>query len=828
MVVTIITILLFLISKIMQLNTCLNRIFKYSITFTILLFVVLNVATAQDENKEKEVVEITAKAIPLSDISAESEDLAKRITKLRTILNPSSKIEEIDSLINDTSHEITLRKDSLFQNIDNLSQRRLKIELIEWGNYKSELKDYQNILSTRLTKVTKTNKELTSEYKRWEITKEKFTDKVESKKIFNSIDTVLITLEGIIKISLVRLDSIFLVQKSLTNLIVSVDEVISEIKRMELQLQKNYFIMDSPALWKLHEIDSIANDTLNVKITNSYSSVKGRVGENLQSLSEYIKKNLKTFIFQISFLFLMLLLIFVVKRHWEQEPHELTNQIEKEAYIVLQFPFAATIAVGFLASAFFYKSLIPIFSEIHVLLILSATTYLLPRFTTKHFTRFLLLLWLVYVIQSVDVYLNPFSLLFRILLILDSIILIVALIYGRIEIKKNPNKFTHISTLFKLVTPIYFLFLLFAIISDIIGMVHLSHFIVSGVLSSTTLGIIVYLAVKVTTSFFILLFKLRDSMHTQALSTMVKVTQKRIKPILLFIAFILWILFTLKSFEIYNHLLNYAEDILMIKWDVGKLTISLGGILSFSMIFVIAILLAKLAAAIFHDDWMIQVLPRGLAPAISLILRIFIISIGLYAALSAAGLDLSKLGFIVGALGVGIGFGLQNVVLNFIAGLILAFERPINLGDTIEIDQEKGVVTNIGVRSSNIRTYSGSEAIIPNGDLISKKVVNWTLANRDRRSKILMKTSANADPEKVVELFNSIAAEHPGVFKNPKPYTLFRGFNVEGNLDFELYYWTTFNQTLDIDHDIALSIFKKLKEENIQAPIPVRKIISSK
>ena len=815
----------------MQLNTCLNRIFKYSVTFIILLFVILNVATAQDENKEKqekEVVEVTVKAIPLSDISAESEDLAKRIKKLRTILNPSSKIEKIDSLINDTSHEIALRKDSLFQKIDKLSQRRLKIEQIEWGNYKSELKDYQNVLSARLTKVTNTNKELTSEYKKWEITKEKFTDKVESKKIFYSIDTVLLTLEGIIKISLVRLDSIFLVQKNLTNLIVSVDEVISEIKRMELQLQRNYFVIDSPALWKFSEIDSIASDTLNITINNSYSSIKGRIGENLQSLSEYLKQNLKTLIFQISFLFLMLILIFVVKRHWEQEPHELTNQVEKDAYIVLQYPGAATIAVGVLISAFFYTSLIPIFGEIHVLLILSATTFLLPRFTTKRFTRFLLLLLSVYIIQSIDVYLNPLSFLFRILLLIDSIILITALIYGRIEIKKNPNKFTHINKLFRFVVPIYVLFLAFAIIADVIGMVHLSHFVVSGVLSSTTLGIIVYLSVKVTTSFFILLFKLRDSMHTQALSTMIKVTQKRIKPILLFIGLILWILFTLKSFEIYNHLLNYAEEILMIKWDVGKLTISLGGILSFSMIFIIAILLAKLAAAIFHDDWMINVLPRGIAPAISLILRIFIITIGLYAALSAAGLDLSKLGFIVGALGVGIGFGLQNVVLNFIAGLILAFERPINLGDTIEIDQEKGVVTNIGVRSSNIRTYSGSEAIIPNGDLISKKVINWTLANRDRRSKILMKTSANADPEKVVELFNSIAAEHPGVFKNPKPYTLFRGFNVEGNLDFELYYWTTFNQTLDIDHDIALSIFKKLKEEDIQAPIPVRKIISSK
>ncbi len=225
---------------------------------------------------------------------------------------------------------------------------------------------------------------------------------------------------------------------------------------------------------------------------------------------------------------------------------------------------------------------------------------------------------------------------------------------------------------------------------------------------------------------------------------------------------------------------------------------------------------------------MVDALPRGVAPAISLVLRIILISIGLYMALSAAGLDLSKLGFMLGALGVGIGFGLQSVVLNFIAGLILAFERPINLGDTIEVDQEFGIVTSIGVRSSNIKSYAGYEAIIPNGDLISKKVINYTLTNRDRRSKILMKTAPNADPEKVITLFNEMASEDPRTRKDPAPKTYFYGYDEDGNLSFALLYWTTFTDTLKTDSAIALKIFEKLKEEGFQAPAPVRRIISDK
>jgi small-conductance mechanosensitive channel len=147
------------------------------------------------------------------------------------------------------------------------------------------------------------------------------------------------------------------------------------------------------------------------------------------------------------------------------------------------------------------------------------------------------------------------------------------------------------------------------------------------------------------------------------------------------------------------------------------------------------------------------------------------------------------------------------------------------LGDAIEVEQEFGIVTSIGVRASNIKTYKGSEVIIPNGDLVSKKVVNWTLSNRDRRSRILMKTSSEADPIKVIELFNRIASEHPSVFKNPAPETLFFGYNQEGNLDFALIYWTTFSNTLKADSEIALKIYQTLKEEGIQAPIPKWKIV---
>ena len=807
----------------------LSKFIKITLTFFVLFLVLLSNTNAQEQEEEQEQKndEIKIEAIAIEDVSVESEKLSKRISQLQSILEPSSEISDVDSLLLIVSSKIVLKRDSLYSKINDLSQRRLKVRMIEWQNYNANLKNYQSTLNNRLADVTEVNKEIFNEINKWTFTKEELSTDSKIGDIYSNIDTVINTLNEIVQISLVRLDSIFVVQKKLTNLVLLTDEVISEIKRVQQQMQRDYFVFDSPMLWQLNKIDSIATDTTNTTSTNSYKSIKSGFNENMASLKVFFNKNINIVIFQILFLTLIFVLLIIVRKKWDRDLNLHSNQVEKETAIILRHPFAATIIVGLLFSAFFYKSLIPTAAEIHIMIILAATIFLLPRLTTKRFNIFLTFLLIEYIITVIQAYLFPQSFLYRIILLLDTIAIIVGLIYGQIEVIKKPESFLHLKGLFKFMIPVYVLFLVVAIIANIIGMTHLSNFLVKGTLSSTILGIVIYLSVKISTSIFVLLIQVINSYNTHAFSAMVKVVQKRLKPILFFIGLLMWFYFTLKGFELFEYLLQNVTEILLIKWEVGNMTISVGGVLSFTAIFIVAILLAKLAAAIFQDEWLINVLPRGAAPAISLMLRIFIIALGFYASLSASGVPINQLGFIVGALGVGIGFGLQNIVANFMAGLILAFERPINIGDTIEVDMEMGVVTNIGARSSNIKTYSGSEAIIPNGDLISKKVVNWTLTNRDRRSNILMKTSGSADPGKVIELFNRIASENQKTFRDPAPTTHFYGFTLEGNLDFSLFYWTTFNDAWSTKADIALELFTELKKEGIQAPLPAWRNIST-
>src|SRR5206468_11730826 len=151
--------------------------------------------------------------------------------------------------------------------------------------------------------------------------------------------------------------------------------------------------------------------------------------------------------------------------------------------------------------------------------------------------------------------------------------------------------------------------------------------------------------------------------------------------------------------------------------------------------------------------------------------------------LAALGIDMAKVTLLAGALSVGIGFGLQNVVNNFVSGLILIVERPVGVGDVIERGGLSGKVTRIGIRSSIVRTGQGAEVIVPNAELVSKEVVNWTRSDPERRYDIDISVAPGAEPEHVMRVLVEAARDVPDVMTDPAPRALFKGFGAT-SLDF--------------------------------------------
>jgi len=174
-----------------------------------------------------------------------------------------------------------------------------------------------------------------------------------------------------------------------------------------------------------------------------------------------------------------------------------------------------------------------------------------------------------------------------------------------------------------------------------------------------------------------------------------------------------------------------------------------------------------------------------------------------------------------GALGLGIGFGLQNIISNFISGLILIFERPIQNNDVVEVGPLMGTVKKIGVRSSHVLTFDGAEVVVPNSNLISNEVINWTLSDNVKRVEIKIGTAYGTDLQVVTDVLKEVAQAHKLILKEPAPLALFDAFGNSA-LEFRLLYWVPVEFGIISKSEISISVYNRFKELGITIPFPQR------
>jgi small-conductance mechanosensitive channel len=286
---------------------------------------------------------------------------------------------------------------------------------------------------------------------------------------------------------------------------------------------------------------------------------------------------------------------------------------------------------------------------------------------------------------------------------------------------------------------------------------------------------------------------------------------------------IVWLAASLYWLQLLTPAMEGLRRILSAKANFGDLSISLGGVLAFAVTVWAAFVISRILRFVLEEDvYPRMTLPRGVPNAITTGLHYLILLMAFILAVAATGADLGKFTILAGAFGVGIGFGLQNVVNNFISGLILIIERPVMPGDTIEFGDKIGDVKRIGLRSSTIRTWSGAEVIVPNGNLISNEVINWTLSDRQRRLEVPVGVAYGSPVKGVMEILTYVAGQHPDIQDNPAPRALFMEFG-DSSLNFELRCWTVnFDQFARIISDLIVGIEAALNEAGIVIPFPQR------
>ncbi|HZD31405.1 MAG TPA: mechanosensitive ion channel domain-containing protein [Candidatus Angelobacter sp.] len=362
-----------------------------------------------------------------------------------------------------------------------------------------------------------------------------------------------------------------------------------------------------------------------------------------------------------------------------------------------------------------------------------------------------------------------------------------------------------------------------SLVADMFGYVKLAHYLGVAVVYSAFIAISVLTTLRVCSLLFNVGLRSPFAERLAAVRLHRQAIVRWLPRILIWTGIAVWVIATLDLVGLDSRFYDGVNSLLDFRISGSANGATLGGVLGFFVILVVGYGFASAIRFFFREEVFRRVhMSRGLPELIASIIYYMILVIVFLAAINAGGIELNKLTVLTGAFGVGIGFGMQNIINNFVSGLILQFERPIHIDDIIEVDTNTGKVTRIGVRSSTIQTFQGAEVIIPNANLISSKVINWTLSESQRRRELPVGVAYGSDSKLVLKLLREAAAKHELVLTKPEPMVYFTGFG-ESALNFELHFWVMQeNNGLLITSEVAQAVMQLLGDAGIQIPFPQR------
>jgi len=273
---------------------------------------------------------------------------------------------------------------------------------------------------------------------------------------------------------------------------------------------------------------------------------------------------------------------------------------------------------------------------------------------------------------------------------------------------------------------------------------------------------------------------------------------------------------------VYESLAEATRGVLSFGFNIGANHLTVGLLIISTSILFGAFLISWVVQKLLVDEMLFKRrMEKGARISIARLVHYFIVVVGFVVAILALGIEITKLTILVSALGVGIGFGLQGIVNNFVSGLILLFEQPVRIGDMIEINNMWAEVKHIGIRSTVVRNLDHADIIIPNADLVSNQVTNWTLGDRQARLIIAVGVAYGSDVDLVAETLIACALGNTRVSQNPSPQALFLNFG-DSTLDFELRVFVPASMRITIRSELHKEIDKRFREKDITIAFPQR------
>ena len=495
-------------------------------------------------------------------------------------------------------------------------------------------------------------------------------------------------------------------------------------------------------------------------------------------------------------------------------------KLQKEKYAFLNLKYLTNHSV--LSILIILLCLMPFFDgyaptsyvTIEYILLLTAATIILFKTVERSLRFHWLALGVLFVLNVLTYLLTEPTIVTRVCML---IIYIFSIVFTYRYYKKISKQSAY-SNWIKAAAIIGMLLSMLAILANPFGRFTLSCFLGTTGILALTLAVI--LVVFVEAIMEILLVQLLTSRLKKGVDKPFDCTIviSKIKMPVLILAGVLWLIVLASSLNIYHTISSLTVDALTDTRTIGSISFKLISVLMFFVIIWFAHILQRLLSFLFGetgiDNEDTTTITKGQHSRL-LITRLLVLIGGYLLAIAASGLPIDKLTFLLGALGVGIGMGLQNVVNNFVSGIILIFDGSLQIGDEIEVSGQAGKVKEIGLRASTLNTADGAEVIIPNGNILSQNIINWTFSNDQKRVTIEFSLKGTElDANMINEIINETIKNIPHVVEKRKPVILYNKVTSDGST-LTVRFWSTISKADSVKSDAMLQLNTAFGAKNI-------------
>ena len=647
-----------------------------------------------------------------------------------------------------------------------------------WTEESASLAQWKTLLTTRSKELADQGSQLTRISGIWQKTRPNLPPS--PPELILRAKSVLTLADSIRPKLLERQKEMLSVESKLAEQEIAIRDMLTAVEQATGLARTNLFVQDTFPIWSPEFRSGMAHG-----LEDSGESWSGQSA----LLKPYLASQVQKIMMQLVLVTVLIVGLFAARRkmrEWAGNDPEL-----KTAFQIFETPIASAFLVTLGVSSWFYPYAPNLWKGFMGAFLLIPTVIILHRLVERRLYPVLNALVFFYFLDQFRLLSSDQPGVLRAAFLFESLSAILFLTWTLLSFrKKEIGETSHLTRTVQIGGRIALVFTSMALLSNLTGYDRLGTLLLNGVLRSCYLAVILYAGVHLVQALILAFFKTPFMSRLGVVREYRPLLRRRIFGFLNWGTFFCWLALSLEMFSLRDPVFTKLESLLLAKHSLGSLDFSLANLFAFGLTIWVAFLISRLVRFILdHDVYPRFSLSQGLPYAISNVIHYSILLLAFFMATAALGIDMTKFTILVSAFGVGIGFGLQNIINNFVSGLILLFERPIKIGDSVQVGDAIGTVSRIGIRASVLRTNNGSEIIVPNATLISTNVTNWTLSNQRRIIVLPLNVAQGPDPDRVSEILKREALANESVLKDPAPEVLI--ISLAATMSFELRVWTS-------------------------------------